>query len=572
MNNKLFEAKQYKDMREVLNGVVSKYPSNIAFTIKTKRGANPEYRDVTFREFKSEVDSFATGLIKLGLKNKRVAVIGKNSYEWAVTYFAVLSGVGIIVPLDKGLPEQEIEDLMIRSEADAIVFENAYLETMMKIKSNKSTKIKNFICMANIENDEVICFNNVVELGKEELKSGNKTIYKAKINPESASVILFTSGTTSISKAVLLSQKNLMSDLYGIESAIKVFPNDVNMAFLPFHHCLGAIGLITLLNGGAKVVFCDGLRYISQNLKEYKVTVFFCVPLILESMHKKIIAEINKKGLNGKVNFAKKLSKILMKFGIDVRRRLFKTILDNLGGGVRLVVSGAAAIDRQVVEDFNAFGILTIQGYGLTETSPVLCVENEKSIRYGSIGFPLCNVDVKIDNPNEEGIGEVIAKGPMVMLGYYNNQEATNEVLKDGWFHTGDLGYIDSDGYVFLTGRVKNVIVLKNGKNVYPEELEILISGLPYVLENMVFGIPEADDDLMLAVKLVYNEEMFANMEISEVEKRIWADIKEINNSLTTYKHIKKLIITTEPMTKTTTNKVKRNIEISKTLETLGIN
>lgn len=572
MNNKLFEAKQYKDMREVLNGVVSKYPSNIAFTIKTKKGANPEYRDVTFREFKSEVDSFATGLIKLGLKNKRVAVIGKNSYEWAVTYFAVLSGVGIIVPLDKGLPEQEIEDLMIRSEADAIVFENAYLETMMKIKSNKSTKIKNFICMTNIENDEVICFNNVVELGKEQLKSGNKAIYKAKINPESASVILFTSGTTSISKAVLLSQKNLMSDLYGIESAIKVFPNDVNMAFLPFHHCLGAIGLITLLNGGAKVVFCDGLRYISQNLKEYKVTVFFCVPLILESMHKKIIAEINKKGLNGKVNFAKKLSKILMKFGIDVRRKLFKTILDNLGGGVRLVVSGAAAIDRQVVEDFNAFGILTIQGYGLTETSPVLCVENEKSIRYGSIGFPLCNVEVKIDNPNEEGIGEVIAKGPMVMLGYYNNQEATNEVLKDGWFHTGDLGYIDSDGYVFLTGRVKNVIVLKNGKNVYPEELEILISGLPYALENMVFGIPESDDDLMLAVKLVYNEEMFANMEISEIEKRIWADIKEINNSLTTYKHIKKLIITTEPMIKTTTNKVKRNIEISKTLETLGIN
>lgn len=571
MKNKLFEAKQCRDIREVLNGVVSKYPSNIAFTIKTKKGTNPEYRNITYKELKKEVDAFGTGLIKLGLKDKRVAVIGKNSYEWAVTYFAVLSGVGIIVPLDKGLPEQEIEDLIIRSEADAIVFENAYLETMLKIKSNKSTKIKNFICMTSIENNEVTCFNEVVELGKEELKSGNKALYKAKINPEVASIILFTSGTTSISKAVLLSQKNLMSDLYGIECVIKVFPNDVNMAFLPFHHCLGAIGLITLLNGGAKIVFCDGLRYVSQNLKEYKVTVFFCVPLILESMHKKIISEIKEKGLEKKVRFAKKVSKFLIRFGIDIRRTLFKNIIDNLGGGVRLVVSGAAAIDRQVVEDFNAFGVLTLQGYGLTETSPVLCVENEKSIRYGSIGFPLCNVDVKIDNPNEEGIGEVIARGPMVMLGYYNNQEATNEVLKDGWFHTGDLGYIDNDGYVFLTGRVKNVIVLKNGKNVYPEELEILIANLPYVLENIVFGIPESDDDLMLATKIVYNEEMFANMERSEIEKNIWADIKTINSSLTTYKHIKKLIITTEPMIKTTTNKVKRNIEISKTLETLGI-
>ena len=233
------------------------------------------------------------------------------------------------------------------------------------------------------------------------------------------------------------------------------------------------------------------------------------------------------------------------------------------------MVSGAAAIDRQVVEDFNAFGILTLQGYGLTETAPVLCVENEKSIRYGSIGVPLCNVELKIENPNEEGIGEVIAKGPMVMLGYYNNEEATNEVLVDGWFHTGDLGYIDKDGYVFLTGRAKNVIVLKNGKNVYPEELETLIANLPYVLENMVFGIPEENDDLTLAVKIVYNEEMFAGVDKAEIEKKIWADIKEINGTLTTYKHMKKLIITTEPMVKTTTNKVKRNIEIAKTLETL---
>jgi len=570
MNNKLYEVKEYRDMRDFINRSVNQYPDNVAFTIKTKVGKEPEYRDITYKEFKKDIDNFGAGLIKLGLSGKRIAIIGKNSYEWALTYYTVLSCVGTCVPLDKGLPEQEIEDLLIRSEADAIVFEDAYLETMEKIFNNKLTKVKHFICKQKIESEFATTIETVKEIGVKELKTGNKAVYKTKINPEAASIILFTSGTTAISKAALLTQKNLTSDLYGILSAIKVYETDVNMAFLPFHHCFGAIGLSVMLSVGARVVFCDGLRYIAQNLKEYKVTLFFCVPLILESMHKKILAEVDKKGLAKKVNFAKKLSKFLLKFGIDIRRKLFKAIIDNLGGALRLVVSGAAAIDRQVVEDFNTFGILTLQGYGLTETAPVLCVENEKGIRYGSIGFPLCNVEIKIDNPNEEGIGEVIAKGPMVMLGYYNNEEATKEVLVDGWFHTGDLGYIDKDGYVFLTGRAKNVIVLKNGKNVYPEELEILVTNLPYVLENMVFGIPEEDDDLTLAVKIVYNEEMFAGIDKAEIEKKIWSDIKDINGTLTTYKHIKKLVIATEPMVKTTTNKVKRNIEIAKTLEEIN--
>lgn len=570
MNNKLYEVKEYRDIREFINHSVTNFPNNVAFTIKTKAGKEPEYKDITYKEFKNDIDNFGAGLIKLGLSGKRIAVIGKNSYEWALTYYTVLSSVGTCVPLDKGLPEQEIEDLLIRSEADAIVFEDAYLDTLEKIFNNKSTNVKHFICKQDIKNEFATTIKEVQGIGFKELKTGNKAVYKTKINPEAASIILFTSGTTAISKAALLTQKNLMSDLYGILSAIKVYETDVNMAFLPFHHCFGAIGLSVVLGVGAKVVFCDGLRYIAQNLKEYKVTLFFSVPLILESMHKKIIAEIEKKGLTKKINIVKKLSRFLLKFGIDIRRKVFKAIIDNLGGALRLVVSGAAAIDRQVVEDFNTFGILTLQGYGLTETAPVLCVENEKSIRYGSIGFPLCNVEIKIDNPNEEGIGEVIAKGPMVMLGYYNNEEATKEVLVDGWFHTGDLGYIDKDGYVFLTGRAKNVIVLKNGKNVYPEELEILVANLPYVLENMVFGIPEEDDDLTLAVKIVYNEEMFTGMDKAEIEKRIWSDIKDINGSLTTYKHIKELVITTEPMVKTTTNKVKRNIEIAKTLEEIN--
>ena len=347
------------------------------------------------------------------------------------------------------------------------------------------------------------------------------------------------------------------------------------MAFLPFHHTLGCTGLLFFLSNGATTVFCDGLRYIAQNLKEYKVTVFFCVPLIIEAMHKKIMNAIEQQGKMKKVRFAQKLSKFLLKFGIDIRRKLFKEIIDNLGGAMRFVVSGAAAIDKQVALDFNSFGILTVQGYGLTETSPVLCAENWENIRTNSIGKPLPNVSMKIDNPNEEGIGEIIAKGPNVMKGYYNNKEATKEVLKKGWFHTGDLGKMDKDGYFYICGRKKNVIVLKNGKNVYPEELEILLSQLPYVSENIVFGVPK-DDDLVLTTKIVYNKDYFKEKygEISEedLKEKIWIDIKNINSTLANYKHIKNLVISDEPMIKTTTNKVKRKDEIEKYLESQNKN
>ena len=236
-----------------------------------------------------------------------------------------------------------------------------------------------------------------------------------------------------------------------------------------------------------------------------------------------------------------------------------------------MAVSGAAAIDKKVVENFTNFGIKTVQGYGLTETSPVIVAENDENIKFGSVGFPLRNVEIQIFEPNEKGIGEVIAKGPNVMLGYYENQEATNEVIIDGWFHTGDLGYIDKDGFLFITGRKKNVIVMKNGKNIYPEELEALITNLPYVAENMVFGVPTRDDDLDLAVKIVYNKEyvneMFGNIGKEELEEKIWKDIKEINKTMPPYKYIREIIVTDEPMIKTTTQKIKRFEEIKKILE-----
>ena len=564
--NKIYDAKTFKNIREILNNAIELYPDNKAFIIKEKNGKDINYKNITYKEFGEQINSLGTALIDLGLKDKRVAIISKNRYEWALTYFTVMDGVGVAVPLDKGLKEEEIISCLVRSKADCIVFEKEFLEIMKKAKENKDVKVKEYICMDDIEEEGIIKFSDVIKKGKKLLADGDKKYIDASIDEEKMAAIIFTSGTTSMSKAVILSHKNIASNINDINFAENILSTDVNMAFLPFHHTFGSTGILVFLANGATNVFCDGLKYIQKNLVEYKVSVFVCVPLMLEAMYKKIMAEVEKQGKTKIIKIGTKISKFLLKFGIDIRRKLFKQILDKLGGEIRFVISGASAIDRNVAEGFNNFGILTVQGYGLTETAPVLTAENEKSMRLGSVGIPMYSVDVKIDNPDENGIGEIIAKGPNVMIGYYENEEATNEVIKvdeegNRWFHTGDLGYIDKDGFVFITGRKKNVIVLKNGKNVFPEEIEALITNLPYVAENMVYGKPK-DDDLLVSVKIVYNEEYVKEKygEISEddLKEIIWNDIKEINKKLPTYKYIKNLVITKEPMIKTTTAKVKR--------------
>ena len=409
--------------------------------------------------------------------------------------------------------------------------------------------------------------SELVELGKKLVADGDNRYEKHKIVPNEVASIIFTSGTTSMSKAVMLSNKNIASNIYNINCAEKVYDTDVNLAFLPLHHTFGSTILLLGLADGVTNVFCDGLRHIQENLKEYKVSVFVCVPLLLEAMYKKIYAEVDKQGKTKILKFANSISRILLKLGIDIRRKVFKQILDNLGGNIRFVISGASAIDKNVAKGFYDFGILAVQGYGLTETSPVLTAENEKCIKFGSVGLPLPEVEIKIDNPNDEGIGEIVAKGPNIMLGYYEMEEETSKVLKDGWFYTGDLGYIDKDGFLFITGRKKNVLVLKNGKNVYPEEIELLINNLPYVVESMVFGTPK-DDDLIVSAKIVYNKDIvnqkFGDILELDLKDIIWKDIKKINSTLANYKHIKNLIITDEPMIKTTTQKVKRFEELKK--------
>lgn len=567
----LYNSTRFENIRDIISNSVKLYPNNVAFIVKhkseEKKSKEVTYQNITYTDFQNDINQLGAGLQKLGYTNKRVAVIGKNSYEWAITYYSVINGLGVIIPLDKGLPENEIESLLLRSKADLIVFDKSYEDSINKFLENKSTRLKDAICMEKSKYEKFKTLDEVKKIGKEELENGNTSYLDLEIDNKKMATIIFTSGTTSLSKAVMLSHYNIASNIYSMQCVEKMYPTDVNMAFLPFHHTFGSTGLLFFLSFGATNVFCDGLRHIQENLKEYKVSVFVCVPLLIESMYKKIMLQIEKQGKTKTVEKAIKISKFLLKFGIDIRRKLFKEIINNLGGNLRFIISGASAIDKKVAQGFNDMGILTVQGYGLTETSPVLSAENIKAIKYGSIGLALEDIEIRIDNPNEDGIGELVAKGPNVMLGYYDNEEATKEVLENGWFHTGDLGYIDKDGFIFITGRKKNVIVLKNGKNVYPEELEVLINNLHYVAESMVFGMPK-DDDLVVSVKIVYDEKFveqkFGKISEDELYNIIWNDIKEINNGLTNYKHIKNLIITDEPMIKTTTAKVKRFEEMKK--------
>ncbi|MCL2860141.1 MAG: AMP-binding protein [Oscillospiraceae bacterium] len=562
----LYKATKFKNVKELLEFSTKKYADNTAFIIKEKKDKNINYKKITFKKFKENMDNLGTALIHLGFKDKKIAVIGKNSYEWALTFFTVLNGVGIIVPLDKGLPEEEIENSLKISHADCIFFESEYSDFMKKIMNNQNTSVKNFICMDSVNDTPFLSLSSLLNDGKKLINDGNREYIDAIIDEEKFASLIFTSGTTSLSKGVMLCHKNYTSNIYGLSSIYELYPEtDINMAFLPFHHTLGLIGILFMLSNGITNVFCDGLRHIQTNLVEYKVSTFVGVPLILESMYKKIMTEVEKQGKTNLIKIMGKVCSFLLIFGIDIRRKVFKEILDNLGGHLRLVINGAAAIDKNTVTGFRNFGVFSAQGYGLTETTPVAALEHIKAVRYGSCGPALLDVEIKVDNPNQDGIGEILVKGPNVMLGYFENKEATDNVLKDGWFYSGDLGYIDKDGYLFITGRMKNVIVLKNGKNIYPEEIELLISALPYIAENMVFGSPK-EDDYVLSAKIVYDKEHTKNQfgEISEEELKglIWQDIKNINKNLPNYKHIKNIIITSEPMIKTTTSKVKRHEEL----------
>lgn len=562
--------KEYENIKDMVIDVSSKRRNQTIFIKKYKEEKETRYENITYDKLLKDIQAFGTDLYKLGLKDKRVAVIGRNRYEWIVAHLSVLLGGMVSVPLDKELKIDELENSLIRSEAEAIVFDEKYVELIEELKQRGNTKIKEYICMSEMA--EYRSVDMLIKDGQKYLKSGYKDYLNCKIDKNKMSILLFTSGTTSKSKAVMLSQKNIASNIYALQLSEDFYDTDVNIAFLPFHHIFGQTGMLLMIINGVKTVFTDGLRYISQNFKEYGVSVFVGVPILIEAIYNNVWQQIRKQRKEKLVRLLIKVSNILLKVKIDIRRKLFKNIIDGLGGKLRFVISGGAPIDKKIEQGFRDLGIEVATGYGLTETSPVIAAQTSTAKIPGSVGVAMPNVNIEIINKDENQIGEIIVSGPNVMLGYYKDEEKTNEVLKDGHFYTGDLGYIDAKGNLFITGRKKDMIVLKNGKKIFPDEIETVVNRLEIVKESMVFGLPDKNDpsDIQVAIKIVYDDNIrkkeYAGLTDEEFREKIWGEIKKINQTFPMYKYIKHMILTDEELIKTTTKKIKRKEELDKIL------
>ena len=554
------------DLKDMLNKTRELYGDKPGYKIKIGKG---QYKTYTHNEIRDMINYLGTALISLGLKGKRIGVIGENRYEWELAYLSVVCGVGIVVPMDKSLPANELEEVIERSEVEAIFYSKKYEEIIKKIKYSEKNKLKHLISMdTDIHEEGIYSEKELIEKGKEILDSGNREYINAKINPEEMRIMLFTSGTTSKSKVVALSHKNLVSNVMDYASVVDVDSNDRILSFLPLHHVYECtVGMLVSLYVGAERSFCDGIRHIMENLNEYKITYAAFVPAIYEMMYKNIWKMIQKRD---KIEETKKLMQECKDKSMEEKKKVFKEIHNMYGGCIKLFISGAAALDKEVIETFRNWGINLCQAYGLTETSPIIGIETNEHHRVGSIGRPIPHVEARIDEADDDGVGELVVKGPNVMLGYYNNKKATDSVMEDGWFHTGDLARIDEDGYIFICGRKKSVIVLKNGKNIYPEEMEGLVNKIEGVKESFIFGKQQTDDkdNIKIHVKIIFDKEIMKEAYKVENEEDIYKvlaeKIKEVNSVMPKYKAIRGIIVSEEPLIKTTTGKIKRqaNLEL----------
>lgn len=560
---------KFTDLKDMLKQSGEAYGDRPAYIFKTDKEG--EFRTIIHKEFRNEINALGTALVKMGLKDKRIAVISENRYEWELAYLSVATGTGVVVPLDKALPENEIESLILRSQVEAIFYSSKYNEVMNKLRIKKNTNLKYFISMDLEENTNGIYSQKaLVEKGKNLLAEGNREFLDAKIYPDQMGIMLFTSGTTAMSKAVMLSHKNIVTNVMDIIQRFDLTEEDRLLSFLPLHHVFECtVGFLYPMSIGACLCFCEGVKHMADNIKEFKITAMISVPAVFDIIYRKVMKSIEKKGKLETVKKGKKISQLLMKVKIDVRKQLFKEIHENLGPDLKLVVTGGAALDPETEKGFNDLGFDVEQGYGLTETAPVIAAETPKCRKLGSIGKKFPSVEVKINDPDEDGIGELLAKGPSVMLGYYENEEATKEALDlEGWFHTGDLARIDEDGFIFISGRKKSVIVLNNGKNVFPEEIETLLNKVEGIKESFVYEKKEEDGDIKVCVKIVYDKELIKELYNIDGEENIrdflWNKVKEVNSLMPKYKYVKEMIITEEELIKTTTLKIKRHEEIKK--------
>ena len=560
MNKRIYDYLEIKDLKDMLKKTGKLYAERPAYKIKVEEG---KYQTYTHKEVRDMINNLGTALINLGLKGKRIAVIGENRYEWEIAYLSIVCGTGIVVPLDKSLPANELELLIERSDIEAIFYTKKYSDIIQNIRYSEKNKLKHLISMDSDEHgEEIYSQKELIQTGKKLIEEGNKEFLKAQINPKEMNIMLFTSGTTSKSKVVALSHENVCTNLMDIGSVLDVTQEDVFLSILPIHHVFECtVGFLFSLYKGAETVFCDGLRHIVENLNEYHVTVMACVPGIYERIFMIIRKKLEKQG---------KLEEILeneekyKNSSMQKKKEVFKEIHDMLGGKIKLLISGAAALDKTIEEKYRLLGLNLVQGYGLTETSPVVAVGTNKNYKLGSIGKTVPSVEAKLVDVNDDGIGELVVRGSSVMLGYYENEKVNKKSLQDGWFYTGDLAKIDEEGYIFICGRKKSVIVLKNGKNIFPEEMENLVNKIEGIKESFIFGKIQSNDEnnIKINVKIVFDRDVIKDVYKVEKDEDIYKvlskKIKEVNQTMPSYKAIRGMLLTEEPLIKTTTNKIKR--------------
>lgn len=566
LKKKYHKTEEVTNFKEMLYRSADIYRSRTAFKLKDKDG---KIVAISYEQFKNDVVSLGTSLLEKGFLNKRIAVVGKNSYQWCVSYLAA-SIVGIVVPLDKELHTDDVINFMNVSQTVCILGDSKNLDNIL----NNIEKVENpdTIFVSFDKKEEKNSFDNLLLAGRTAYENGKTDFDKIEIDPDELRILLFTSGTTGSAKGVCLSQRNICSNILSIYGIVKVKRSDLFFSILPLHHTYECtIGFLLPIYSGASIAYCEGLRYILKNLSEFHPSVILCVPLLLENMHKNILKNMNK-SLPEK--YRKPDGNPFNNLPFFLKKIVRTKVKNTLGGRLRVFIVGAAAANPEIVSDFKNLNLMTLQGYGLTECSPLVAGNTDFFQKDDSAGLPIPSVEYKIDSPNSEGVGEIIVKGPNVMLGYYEDEEKTKQTIIDGWFHTGDLGKVDENGYLYITGRCKSVIVTKNGKNIYPEEVEYYLNDNPLISESLVLGIQKEDDD-----ETYINAQIYPNMEaITEylkgsvpTKEEIWKIVSDavssVNKKLPNYKHIKSFGIRDKEFEKTTTQKIKRygdNMKVKK--------
>ena len=566
----IHENRPITDLRDLLYSGLELYGDNPLF--HEKNVETGRYETILYKDYVKEVEYLGTALMDLGLTDEFIGVMGENRYRWVTSYLAAVNGVGSVVPIDKELPVNEILNIIDRCSPAAIIF-SGKKKSQIEEAAKSAPNVRFFIGM-DIKKDEedgrFISYEVLIEKGKALLEAGNTQYLDAKIDPMAIRILLFTSATTSKSKAAKLSHHNIASNLMSMVTLIELLESDCFLSVLPLHHTYECTcGFLCPMYMGCSVAFCEGLKHIVDNMKDSGTTIMLGVPLLFESMYKKLWKKAEAAGSAKKMRTAIKISNFLMKLGIDVRRKLFKSIYDGLGGSIRMFISGAAAISPEVAEFFRNIGLDFFQGYGLTECSPIIALNSDTDFVDSAAGKAIPGVEIQIWEPNEEGIGEIVAKGPNIFEGYLDEPELNSEIFEGGYFHTGDMGYMDKEGFIYITGRKKCVIVTQNGKNIYPEEIELFVNAYQYVTESMVFGQQVEDSKEEIITLSVYPDLEAFDAEFKSrtpefVEAKLREMMKEINSKLIDYKKIKELIVRNEPFVKTTTSKIKRYVEENK--------